>query len=188
MGDVIKHTYDGVVVANGGEMPTFEPLKDGMVQPHQTPADVMLKGTAARVLLGDPALVVCDAFALPPFTTTVAEEAGALRVTAVLANLAHKSTFTDTYHNDLNPQAPFNDRALVQVDVPPAWKSVGKVEVVDVRARGQSLPHRLVGQAMEHDQGSRRLYVQVDVAAQGFQRSAIRVTGATVELVVRRRS
>jgi hypothetical protein len=57
---------------------------------------------------------------------------------------------------------------------------------VAVKGGQQSLPHRLVGHAVEIDQGKRRLHVQVDVPATGFQQSALRVTGATVELVVRR--
>jgi hypothetical protein len=186
LGDVIKHTYDGVVVGAGGKMPPFEPLRGGTTAPPPNPADVMLKGTASRVLFGDPALIVCDAFTPPPFTTQVTEEGGALRVTATLANPALRSTFTDTYHNDLNPQAPFNDRALVVVDLPAGWDAVGPVEVVAVRGGGRTLSHRLVGQAVEQDQGGRRLHVQVDVPAEGFQQSALRTAGATVELLVRR--
>ena len=55
-------------------------------------------------------------------------------MTATLTNPMLKSTFTDTYHNDLSPQAPFNDRALLVFDLPAAWKGIGKVEVISVRA------------------------------------------------------
>jgi hypothetical protein len=187
LGDVIKHTYDGVVLGAGGKLPAFGQLGSGAAQPRSTPADVMLRGTAARVLFGDPALVVCPAFTSPPFTTEVdVEEGRALRVMATVANAALKCTFTDTYHNDLNPAVAYNDRALVVVDLPPGWRATGKVQVVAVKARGQVLPHRLVGHAVERDGAARRLHVQVDVAAQGFQLSPLRVKGATVELLVRR--
>jgi hypothetical protein len=179
LGDVIKYTHDGVVLGAGGKLPAFGKVAGG------SPADVMLRGTAARVLFGDPALVVCDAFTPAPFRTEVKEEDGALRVTATVANVALKSTFTDTYHNDLNREAPYNDRALVVVDLPSGWRGAGKVEVVAVRARGQTLTSRLVGHAVERDGGVRRLHVQVDVAAQGFQQSPLRHEGATVELLVR---
>jgi hypothetical protein len=187
LGDVIKSTYDGVVLGAGGRMPEFERLKGGMEPPKWRPADVMLKGTAARVLFGDPALVPCDGFAAAPFTTVVEEKGDELRVTATLANPALKSSFTDTYFNDLNPQAPFNDRALVVVDLPTDWVAISGVEAVAVKAGRRTLPHRLVGHAVEIDQGRRRLLVQVDVPATGFQQSAFRVAGATVEMVVRRR-
>jgi hypothetical protein len=185
LGDVIKHTHDGIVLGAGGRLPKLDALADGAAAPKGGPADMMLRGTASRVLFGDPALVVCDGFTAAPFTTEVTEEDGALRVTATLANPALASTFTDTYHNDLDPKAPFNDRALVVIDLPPGWQA-GRAEVVAVRTRGQALPYRLVGQAVERDGGARRLHVQVDVAAEGFQKSPLRVKGAMVELLVRR--
>ena len=72
------------------------------------------------------------------------------------------------------------------VDLPAGWQAVGQIEIVGVRAGGHSLPHRLVGHALEQDQGKWRLHVQVDVPAQGFQQSAFRVAGAIVEFVIRR--
>jgi hypothetical protein len=186
LGDVIKSTYDGVVIAAGGKMPEFERLEAGMAPPRWRPADFMLKGTAARLLFGDPALVPFDGFAAAPFTTSVQEKGDELRVTATLANRALKSSFTDTYWNDLNPRAPFNDRALLVIDLPGDWVAISKVEAVAVKAGQTTLPYRLVGHAVETDQGKRRLHVQVDVAATGFQQSAFRVAGGTVELVVQR--
>ncbi len=104
LGDVIKGTYDGVVLGAGGKRPEFERLEGGMNSPRWTAADMMLKGTAARVLFGDPALVLCDAFAPAPFRNAVEENGDELRVTATVANPGLKCTFTDTYHNDLNTQ------------------------------------------------------------------------------------
>jgi hypothetical protein len=146
----------------------------------------MLHGTAARILLGDPALVVCDAFLTPPFSVKTIEEGDLLRVTATMSNAGLKSTFTDTYYNDLNLQAPFNDRALIIVDLPAGWETVGAVEGITINASGKPLPHRLVGHAVERDAKLRRLHVQIDVPAQGFQQSALRVAGATVEFLVKR--
>jgi hypothetical protein len=186
LGDAIKGTYDGVVIGAGGKMPEFERLEGGMKSPRWTAAEIMLKGTAARVLFGDPALVLGDAFAPAPFKTTVEDKGDELHVTATVANPGLKSTFTDSYHNDLNPQAPFNDRALLVIDLPSDWPAVGRVDVVGVKVRQQALPHRLVGHAVESDQGSRKLHVQVDVPATGFQTSAFRIVSATVELIARR--
>ena len=186
LGDVIKHTYDGVVLGAGGKLPKFEPLVAGADSSFTTPADVMLKGTAARILLGDPALIVCDGFLPAPFSFTIADEDGRLRITATVTNADLKSTFTDTYHNDLNPQAPFNDRAVVIVDLPDGWGKVAGVENVAVTAAGKPLPHRLVGHAVEQDNDRFRLHVQIDVPATGFQQSPLRARGTTVEFSAKR--
>ncbi len=186
VGDVIKSTYDGIVVAAGGKMPEFEQLRAGMAPPRWRPADFMLKGTAARVLFGDPALVPCDAFAPAPFTIIAQEKGDEIRVTATLASISLKTSLTDTYWNDLNSRAPFNDRALIVIDLPPSWASIEKIEPVLVKAAGVTLPHRIMGNAIEIDQEKHRLHVQVDVPATGFQQSKFRVAGATVELVVHR--
>jgi hypothetical protein len=185
LGDVIKHTYDGVVMGAGGKLPTFEPLSAGSPSP-RTPADVMLQGTAARILFGDPALVVCDGFLPAPFSIKTLESGKDLRITATLTNPDLKSTFTDTYYNDLNPQTPFNDRALLAVELPRGWDSVKSVDVIGVHAGEKAIPHRLIGQAVERDDNRVWLHVQIDVRVQGFQQSPLRTRGATVEFVLTR--
>jgi hypothetical protein len=143
----------------------------------------MLKGTASRVLFGDPALIVSDAFTGPPFKVAVRPDGRALRITATLANPALKSSFTDTYFSDLSrDKNQFNDRALIVADLPEGWDAVGGVEVIGVAAGGRAMKHRLVGYATEA--GGRRVHVQVDVPSAGFMQSPFRVTGATVELKV----
>jgi hypothetical protein len=186
LGDVIKHTYDGVVLGAGGKLPDFESLAAGAASPNWMPADFMLKGTASRILLGDPALAVSDAFLTAPFAVKTAVEGNHLRVTATLANADLKSTYTDTYHNDLNEKAPFNDRALIVVDLPDGWDAVTGIEATKITARKKELPHRVVGYAVETDGDRRRLHVQIDVPAKGFQQSPLRVAGATVEFAVTR--
>jgi hypothetical protein len=186
LGDVIKHTYDGVVLGAGGKLPTLELLSAGAPADFKSPADVMLKGTAARVLFGDPALVICDGFLPAPFSLKTTEESGTLRVTATVTNSDLKSSFTDTFYNDLNPQAPFNDRALLAVDLPDGWKSVTSIDNLRVTARGKELPHRLVGFAVEQEGARFRLHVQIDVPAQGFQQSRLRTRGASVEFMAKK--
>jgi hypothetical protein len=186
LGEVIKHTYDGVVLGAGGKLPAFEPLSGRAASTFTTPADVMLKGTAARVLFGDPALIVCDGFLTAPFSFKSVEAEGGLRVTATVTNADLKSTFTDTYYNDLNPQAPFNDRALVIMDLPDGWDRVAAVESIAVTAAGKTLPHRLVGHAVEREGNRFRLHVQIDVPATGFQQSPLRACGTTVEFSAKR--
>lgn len=183
---MIKHTHDGVVLGAGGKLPALVPLEGGTDSQLSTPAAIMLNGTAARILFGDPALVVCDGFLRAPFSIKTTVDGSNLRVTATLANPDLKSTFTDTYHNDLNPKAPFNDRALLIVELPGAWNSVSGVEVGGVISRGKGISNRLVGFALERDGDRRRLHIQIDIAAQGFQQSPLRIVGAKVEFVVTR--
>jgi hypothetical protein len=188
MGDVIKHTHDGVVLGAGGHLPKFERLTGGMPCPQWTPADVMLNGTAARVLFGDPALIVLEPCTDPPFRIAVKPVGdNLLHVTATLANPSLKSTYTDTYHDDLaRVKNQFNDRALLSVDLRDGWKSIGGVEVKGVKAGGHSLQHRLVGCGVEEEGEVRRLHVQVDVESAGFMQSPFRVADAIVELDVKR--
>jgi hypothetical protein len=187
LGDVIKYTHDGVILGSGGRLPKFERFASGMPSPQWTPSDVMLKGTASRVLFGDPALVVLDAFSSAPFSIAQKEKDGALHVTATLANPSLKSSYTDTYHADLaRDKNLFNDRALIVADLPQGWNNVSGVEVVCVKAGGQAMQHRLVGYGVERDGEKRRLHAQVDVPSHGYMQSPFRVVGAEVELKVKR--
>jgi len=191
LGDVIKHTQDGVIIASGGRLPKFDRLAAGMDPPAWSPSETMLKGTASRVLFGDPSVIAGEAFATPPFKVAVKADGDSLSVLATLTNAALKSSFTDTYWNDLSgDKAPFNDRALIVADLPADWKKVGRVDVIEVKAGGQALKSKLVGYAVEEADAARhtagRVHVQVDVPATGFMQSALRVAGATVELKLSR--
>jgi hypothetical protein len=150
----------------------------------------MLKGTAARVLFGDPALVVTEAFTAEPFDVSLVESGDdRLQITAVLANTKLLSTYTDTYHADLaaNKQQ-FNDRALVVAQLPAGWDRVDEVRVVEVEAGGEPLEHRLVGHAVEQDGGVCKLHVQVDVPTVGYMSSRFRRPGSRVVLEVQRQA
>jgi hypothetical protein len=185
LGDVIKQTYDGVILASGGRVPKFERLKAGMPAPAWSPSEMMLKGTASRVLFGDPSLIVAAAFATPPFKVDVKADGDSLRITATLANAALKSSFTDTYWSDLSRDPNlFNDRALFVADLPRGWGAVGGVEGVEVNAGGQRMKQRLVGYAVEVAGDRRRLHVQVDVPSEGYMTSPFRVAGATIVVKV----
>tara|TARA_R110002167_G_scaffold247228_2_gene452807 strand:+ start:199 stop:1749 length:1551 start_codon:yes stop_codon:yes gene_type:complete len=188
LGDVMRHTHNGVILGNGGMLPELEPFVDQMPSPKWTPSDVMLKGTAARILFGDPALIVSEAFTKPPFEiTTKRSGADQLQISAVLSNLQLKSEFTDTYHADLasNKQL-FNDRALIVVDLPEDWQDISSVEVTDVRAAGEDIPNRLLGYAVETEGQRQRLHLQVDLPTTGYMQSPFRQKGAMVVLKVRR--
>ncbi len=185
LGDVMKHTHDGVILGNGGQLPEFETFTDGMAGPGWTPSDFMLKGTAARVLFGDPALVPMRSFTGEPFEITSKADGSGLRVTAILKNTALKSTYTDTYHADLasDPNL-FNDRALITCELPEDLADLVEVKVLRVEAGGKELRHRLVGYGVEETDGRRLLHVQVDVPTKGYMDSDFRSAGATIELQV----
>jgi len=148
----------------------------------------MLKGTASRVLFGDPALIVTGAFTDPPFSVTVEPEVGgSIQVRATLKNESLKSTFTDTYYSDLaSDKRLFNDMARFVVDLPDGWESVSRVRILKVAVNGQDLASRLVGFGVEEDSGHHRLHVHVDVPSTGYMRSPFRQAGATLLLEVSR--
>jgi hypothetical protein len=186
LGDIIKHTHDGVVLGAGGKLPDLPELEEGMDLSGWTPADFMLRGTAARVLFGDPALILTDAFTDLPFDIALQPgDEQTLKLKARLRNPALRSTFTDTYYSDLSATGQFNDRALIVCELPKEWETVGSVEVMRVQAGGEALRHGLVGFAVEEDDGTRWLHVQVDLPSTGYMQSAFRRAGADVELVLR---
>ena len=181
LGDVMKYTHDGVVMGAGGKLPEFEELLGGSPRPTWTPADVMLKGTAARVLFGDPALVVGEPFSDPPFQISIDEREQCLFVTATLSNKKLKSTYTDTYHADLAwDRTGFNDRVLIQCDLPAEWKSATYFDVYSFEANGKPLKHRVVAHGIEHDNGQNRLNVQIDVPTTAYMTSPFRSSDSKV--------
>ena len=188
LGDVIRHSHNGVILGNGGALPTFEPFRDKMPSPKWTPSDVMLKGTAARILFGDPALIVAEAFAKPPFEVTISHiNSDQLKITALLTNTQLKSEYTDTYHSDLSSnQRLFNDRALIVVDLPEDWTKISSVEVSAALAAGQDIQNRLVGYTIEKEGKRQRLHAQVDLPTTGYMLSAFRQKGSTIVLKVSR--
>jgi len=186
LGEIIKHTHDGVVIGAGGSLPEPPRLRDGKRLSQDSPADIMLTGAAARVLFGDPALIVTEACTEPALDITARQEDDqTLRITASVRNTALKSTFTDTYYSDMSATDQFNDRALIVCELPQGWQTVSSVEIVEVRAGGERLPHQLIGHGVEQDGGRHLLHVQVDLPSSGYMQSAFRQAGAAVEILVR---
>jgi hypothetical protein len=185
LGDVMKHTHDGVIIASGGTLFPIEPLSEGGAPP-QTPAEIMLKGTASRVLFGDPALRVMEPVTKPPLEVSLAPETSRAVIIARVGNPGLKTTFSDTYYSDLSQTGQFNDRLLIVCEWAMPWKDIGGVAVESVTARGAALPHRLVGWALEEDGGRMLLRVQVDVLSTGYLDSPLRAVGAECRLVVGR--
>lgn len=187
LGNVIKHTHDGVILANGSRLPSLPTLQDGMQRPTWTPSDFMLIGTASRVLFGDPALTVNGWFTRLPFSAqaSVAED-GSLFVDAVVDNPELKSTFTDTYHADMaENKRLFNDCARIALILPQGMTGVSAIESVRVTADGTDIPARVKGFAVEHDVTGNILHVQVDVPTRGYMQSRLRQMGARVTFVAR---
>ena len=185
LGDIIKHTHDGVIIGAGGKLPDFETMSDSMARPRWTPADFMLRGTAARVLFGDPALVITDSFTDLPFEVTVKKKNETiLGITALLKNTMLKSTYTDTYYSDMSKTKQFNDRALIVCDLPQGFETVRNVKVIKVEAAGNRLSHRLIGYGVEKERDKHRLHVQVDLPSSGYMESTFRQRGAVVNILV----
>ncbi len=187
LGDVIKHTHDGVILAWGGTPLSLEPLEERSVPP-RTPAEIMLTGTASRILYGDPAMKITGALTEPPLEITKTEETDRVTIVARVWNPSLKTTFSDTYFSDLSRTGQFNDRLLVTCDWTGVSRTPESVVVESVRAGGQDLPHRLVAWAVEQDGGQTLLHIQVDVLSTGYLDSPLRRKGAECRLAVRGRS
>lgn len=186
LGEIMRDTHDTVILAAGGS--PFEPpaVEDGMPSPAWGPAEIMLYGTASRILFGDPAMMPVEAFAEPPFAIETRETGTGLEVEATVRNLELKSTFADTFFSDLSETGQFNARARLVVDLPSAWGDGAKVTGLAVRAGGADVPHRLVAFAVEKDGDARRLHVHVGARSTGYLDSPLQRPGATVAFRVTR--
>ena len=169
LGEVIKQTHDAVILGFGGELPQLPPVPAS----NWGPSEVMLYGTASRVLFGDPALRPMKPITQPPYK--MEQQGDTVRIT--VQNDQLKSSFTDTFHSDLSQ--PFNDRVKLKLPLPTGSSGF---EVKSVEPQGS-----LVGKALEIDGDRRWVHIQIDYPATGFFQSERRVKGAAVrvELVVR---
>ena len=172
LGDVIKYTHDGVVLGSGGRLPELSSWSKAA-----TPAQMMLSGTGSRVLFGDPALKIMTPITTPPFAIT---HKTPIQFTARPANPQLTSTFTDTYHSDLG-KGPFNDRALLQVELPQDTVSF-QPQVLVCRSWLTQIPYRVVGWALEKEGPRRIAHLQIDVPASGMFQSSLRQPRAQLEV------
>lgn len=184
LGDIIRYTHNGVIVASGGKIPEFETLSNNMPSPAWTEKDVMIKGTASRILFGDPSLIVMNAFTKPPFNITVEQlDEKTIKITAILENDKLKSTFTDTYYSDLSGEHKmFNERAFIVCELPENWDKVSKVEVIKVQSRNEELRYSLKGFGFEQEE--HKIYIQIDVPSTGYMQSDFRHVGSVAEVKV----
>lgn len=187
LGEVIKYTYDGVVLGNGGQLPEFETLSDGMASPQWTPTEIMLKGTASRVLFGDPSLKLLPPLSVEkPLDITVDHEPEKLIIGAIMNNPQYKAIFTDTFHDYLAfRKNMFNDRALFCVQLPSGFENPSSVKALGAANGSTTIKYKLQGWGVEQDRGTHLLHVQVDLASQGFMQSEWRNKGAAVGIEVR---
>jgi len=188
LGEVIKYTYDSVVLGNGGQLPEFETLSHGMSSPVWTPKDIMLKGTASRVLLGDPSLRIMKPFSLEkPLKFTLDQESEKLTIGTIMNNPQYRAIFTDTFHDTLAFQKNmFNDRALFSIPLPSGFENPSSVQVLGAANGPTTIEYKLQGWAVEKDRDTSLLHIQVDLASQGFMKSEWRNKGAAVGLEVQK--
>jgi hypothetical protein len=186
LGDIIKYTHDGVVIANGGKMPDISPVSHGM-QADQIPAQIMLKGTASRILFGDPSLTPIASFTPPPFKFSISESGeSSLTVSATLENLELKSTYTNTYAAGNSADIPFNDRALLCFELPAGWTEIKSVDILSITASDKPISGTSTGFAVEHDQGKNLAHIQLDLPANGYMTGPFRQKDAAIVLKILR--
>jgi hypothetical protein len=185
LGNTIKHTLDGVILASRAKPLSLNQVKDG-IPISWTPAEFMLWGTASRVLFGDPALKIMNKFSDAPFDIQVQAQVDAIKITAVVKNNTIKSTFTDTYFSDLSKTGQFNDRILISCPWPAPWVEVEKLHINRLTTLGKPLSYRLIGWAWERDQGKIIFHIQIDVESTGYLQSPLRNPGSEIEIMVYR--
>ncbi|MBN2400626.1 MAG: hypothetical protein JXI33_09850 [Candidatus Aminicenantes bacterium] len=185
LGETIKHTLDGVIIASKTKALSLSQIRDGMPV-SWTAAEFMLWGTASRVLFGDPALRIMDKFCDAPFDLHVQTEPDAIKIIARVKNNNLKSTFSDAYFSDLSRTGQFNDRILISCPWPAPWLEIENPCVTKLTARGKPLPYRLIGSAWEKDRGKIILHIQVDVESSGYMQSLLRNPGCEIEIIVYR--
>jgi hypothetical protein len=184
LGDAIKNTYDGVIIANGGSMPRFPTLKNGM-KTSWSPKEIMMRGTSSRVLFGDPSLVPMKAFTPPPFKIeALKRDESTIRLALIPSNLALKATFTNTYDADLSKDNPFNDRAYAVVPLPDEWNTISTVRLEKITVKEKMLNGKLAGFAVEHDKGKNVLHVQIDMPSSGYMVGEFRNENSRIELTI----
>jgi len=187
LGEAMKHTYDGVVLANGGRALAPMTLADGDPLPAWGPTELMLYGTASRVLFGDPRLAVCGPVTAPD-TPEMSEPVltdGLARVEAVFGRPRLPFQCMDTFHSDLSavPNG-FNDRLCVSLPLE-AGQGVSSLEA-RVAVGHEGVRSRVVGHAVEGTRGEGRLLrAQVDVPSTGYQQGPIRRRGCSLSLALR---
>ncbi len=184
LGEVMKYTYDQVVMASGGKRPAFPRWKDGEAPPALGRGTMELHGTAARVLFGDPRFKPLKKVAKSPYFVKMKRSGRNYLVKAQMLNPDLKYTHMDTFSGDMaRNRMQFNDRFYFQADLPGKAK-VKSVKVVTAVARKKAVKHRLVSYAVEAWRGRRILHVQVDFPSRGYQVSDIRNPSAKVEVLV----
>jgi hypothetical protein len=188
LGEVIKYTYDGVVLGEGRQLPEFETLSNGMTSPHWTPTEIMLKGTASRVLYGDPSLRILKPLQVEkPLEFTVDHKSGKLIIGAIMNNPEYKAIFTDTFHDYLAfKKNMFNDRMLFSIQLPTGFENPSSVKVLGAANGPSNIKYKLHGWGVEQDREKHFLHVQVDLASEVFMKSEWRNTGAAVGIEVQR--
>jgi hypothetical protein len=185
LGDTIKHTQDGVIIASGAKSLPLIQVKDG-TPVSWSATEFMLWGTASRVLFGDPALKIMNKFCDAPFDIRVQSQPEAIKITATIKNTALQSTFADTYFSDLSRTGQFNDRILISCPWPAPWLEIEDPIITKITALGKPLSYRRIGSAMENDHGKIIFHMQIDVESSGYLQSPLRNPGSEIEIMVSR--
>ncbi len=174
-GDTMKHTYDNVVMGEGGKRPSCPRFEEGKPSPLRTPKDIMLYGTAARVLFGDPTAHPVARVSPGPFKISVEQQGKGYVARVQLMNPLVKYSLQDTFHSHLSAdKRQFNDRIYVRIPLPRGVTEVTGLTVRSARRGKQDLEHELMAHAVEALDGRYWLHVQVDFPTTGYQQSAMR--------------
>ena len=161
LGIVMKHTYDTVIMAQGGKRLAFPRLRDGESPPKEDPVDFQINRTASRILLGDPAYQPFSRTALNPIKTTTRLTATGMEIEASVTEPRMRFTFVDVFHTDLCTCDTPDDVLYFRVELPDGFPKAYSVSHSEDSCPLKDVKHSALVWAEESWLGKRFLHVQV---------------------------
>lgn len=177
LGMTAKYTYDSAIMGLGGNPISVARFGAEEGDPGCDTSQRRLRGTASRILLGDPAYRPISRAANAPWTTTLKETPMGLDVVATLQDPRIRSVLVDPFRADLCDCGVRNDRLYLVVELPPGLGGVGRISCDCPTSDLAQAGHGEVQSVEERWLGRHLLHLQVDFRHGTFDRLS---TGAQV--------
>jgi hypothetical protein len=162
VGLVLKQLQDRIALSLPNRSMHFSRLEAGAMPPKEKGVEAQLRLYAARVLLGDPAFVPFPAqIGQALKTETLAFPTGFV-VEAIIGDPKIRSTFVDSFRDDLCTCGTDNDTLYLRVSLPEQKQTVVGVRRVTLPTCLESAKHGSIKWKEESWAGERFLHLQLD--------------------------